>query len=585
MTRMPSEGQQVKQAGPHAKFTVEAALYGAVFALGLGLRLLAQGRWPLQYEEAGLALDAWRFARALPSTLRGHSPLLFHVNALLLFLTDGSDELARLCCVLFGSCMVLLPYGLRRCVGRIGALAISLLIAISPSLVYFSRSVDGSIIVAFCALALLVTLADALPSPGSLHLVSASGLLTVALLSGPSAYTLLAVLLTFPVFVALYARFRDRAPLEELRGAWQAVRADSRAWLRALGLSLGLFLAVGVAFTFNMAGLQMALDQLGQWMGAFQFLGGSPWYLIALLLSVYAALPLIFGLTGLLVMRGRGDVWSMLLRYWFVFTLLFSVVPGYRPPGGMLLALLPLLVAAGWALDRLGNKLLEVVHSPWLWALVATSLIVFAAAYIQLMQYLSFPQSTHLLRLAALTVFLGSSYALVWSLSGAQVPLRAAGLSLLLLMLLAGIRTEVRLNYAQARSAGEPIVDVATSPEVLDLAREASRLSSQLEGDERVMTLLLSERLEVPLGWYLRSFAQMSYTRSMPAEPEADGLITSDDVAGPTGYVGLRFGLRSANTTLSRSPLEWLRWWTGYKPMSAGTQTERVVLWVRQPLP
>ncbi len=585
MTRMPSEDQKVERAGPHARLTVEVAFYGAAFALGLALRLLALGRWPLQYEEAGLALDAWRFARALPSTLRGHSPLLFHGNALLFFLTNGSDELARLCCVLFGSWMVLLPYGLRRHIGRIGALAVSVLIAVSPSLTYFSRSVDGSIIVAFCALALLVTLANALPRPESIHLLAASGLLTVALLSGPSVYTLLAVLFTFPVFLALYARFRDSGPLEELRSAWHVVRADSPACLRALGLSLVLFLAVGLAFTFNVAGLQMALDQLGQWIGAFQFLNGSPWYLAALLLSVYAALPLIFGLAGLVLTRDRGDVWSMLLRYWLVFTVLFSVLPGYRPPSGIVLTLLPLLVSAGWALDRLGNNLLEVVHSPWLWALVATSLLVFAAAYIQLMQYLPFPQSTYLLRLAALAVFLGSSYALVWSLSGARVPLRAAGLSLLLVMLLAGLRTEVRLNYAQARSAGEPIVNVATSPEVLELAREASRLSSQLEGDERVMTLLLSERLEVPLGWYLRSFAQVSYTRSIPSEPEADGLITLDGLAGPSGYVGLRFGLRSANTTLSRSPLEWLRWWTGYKPISVGTQTERVVLWVRQPLP
>lgn len=585
MTTMPSEDQQVEPAGSHATLTVEVALYAAAFALGLGLRLLALGRWPLQYEEAGLALDAWRFARALPSTLRGHSPLLFHGSALLSFLTDGSDELARSWCVLFGSLMVLLPYGLRRHVGRIGALAVSALIAISPSLTYFSRSVDGSIIVAFCALGLLVTLADAWPRPRSLHLVAVSGLLTLALLSGPSAYTLLAVLLTFLILMALYARFRDSGPLEELRGAWLAVRADSPAWRRALGLSLVLFLGVGMAFTFNLAGLQMALDQLGQWMGAFQFLGGSPWYLVALLLCFYAGLPLILGLVGLLLTRDRGDVWSMLLRYWFVFTLLFSVVPGYRPPSSVLLVLLPLFVAAGWALDRLGSNLLEVVHSPWLWALVATSLLVFGAAYIQFMHYLSFPQSSHLLRLAALAVFLVSSYALVWSLSGSQVPLRAAGLSLLLFMLLAAIRTEGRLNYAQARSAGEPIVGVATSPEVLELAQEASRLSSQLEGDERVMTLLVSEQLEVPLGWYLRSFSQMSYTHTIPAEPEADGLIASDSVAGPTGYVGLRFGLRSINTTLSRSPLEWLRWWTGYKPILVGTQTQRGVLWVRQTLP
>jgi hypothetical protein len=117
------------------------------------------------------------------------------------------------------------------------------------------------------------------------------------------------------------------------------------------------------------------------------------------------------------------------------------------------------------------------------------------------------------------------------------------------------------------------------------LAQEAARLSSQLEGDERVLTLQVDERLEVPLGWYLRGLEQVSYVARVPAEPQAGGVVTLEGAPGPAGFVGLRFGLRSVNTTLKRSPMEWLRWWVGYKPMSIGTQTERVVLWVRQPLP
>jgi predicted membrane-bound mannosyltransferase len=480
--------------------------------------------------------------------------------------------------------MALLPYGLRTHVGRIGALCASLLLAISPAFVYSSRSVDGSIVVAFCGLGLLVVLADSLSQPRDVHLLAGSGLLVMGLLAAPSVYTLLAVLLTFPLFLRIWAKLRDRGPLDELWEAWASMRDRPRAVRTALTLSLGLVLAFGLAFAFDVGGLQMALDQLGQWAGVLRFPSRSSWNQVLLLLLVYEGLSLVFGLAGFFLTRKRTDVWSVLLRYWLAFVLVFSVMSGSRPQSGILLAMLPLILGAGWALQELARRLLEVGQDVRLWALLAVSFFVCCAAYVQLVQYLSFPQPTHLLRMAALAVFALSSYALVWSLSGPTVPLRAAALSLLLLLLLVMIRNAVRLNYAQARDAGEPMVVAATSPQVLELAQEAARLSSQLEGDERVLDLLVDERLEVSLGWYLRGFEQVTYFSALPAEPVAGGIITLGDASAPTGYVGLRFALRSLNTTLKRAPTEWLRWWVGYKPMSIGTETEAIVLWVRKPL-
>jgi uncharacterized protein (TIGR03663 family) len=584
-TELHSTRERNERQMPPATVTVELGLYGFVFGLALVLRLLALGRWPLLDEEAGLALAAWRLARALPASLRGHSPLLFHANTLLFFQTGGTDGLARSWCVLVGGLMVLLPYGLRAYIGRMGALGASLLLAISPAFVYFSRSVDGSIIVAFCGLGLLVVLADALTQPRDLHLLAGSGLLVLALLAAPSVYTLVAVLLTFPLFLRIWARIRDREPLDELVHVWESMRDRPQAKRWALNLAFVLLLAFGLAFAFNVAGLQMALDQLGQWLGAFRLPSSSSWYQLPLLLFLYEGLPLVFGLAGLVLKRNRTDVWSVLLRYWFAFALVFSVASGAGSPSSVLLILLPLILGAGWALQELGQKLLEVGQDSRLWALLAVSFLVFCAAYVQLVQYLSFPQSNYVLRMAALGVFTLSSYALIWSLSGPEVPLRAGALSLFLLLLLVMIRNEARLNYAQARDAGEPMVAAATSPQVLELAQEAARLSSQLKGDARVLDLQVDQRLEVPLGWYLRGFDQVTYDSTVPAESEISGLVTLGDAPGPAGFVGLRFDLRSVNTITKRSPMEWFRWWVGYKPMSIGTQTEGLVLWVRQALP
>ncbi|KPL21743.1 MAG: hypothetical protein AMJ93_08850 [Anaerolineae bacterium SM23_84] len=565
--------------------TMEHLLYAVVLGLALAVRVGVFGRWPLRDQEAGLALSAWRFARGLPAMLRGHSPLLFHVNALLFFLTDGSDALARLLSVLFGSSLVVLPYGLRGYLGRTGALAASVLLALSPSMVYFSWAVDGSVIVAFCALGLLVVGADLLESHRPSYAAVATALLVLALMAGPSVYTLLAILLTFPVALRVSARQgADGGGLHDLRHAWCNLAADADSWRRALSVAATLFLAAGLGFVYNPMGLQMALDQFGKWVGDFHFVGTSPWYRAPLLLLLYEGLPLFLGIVGFVVARKRRDVLTLLLRYWLIFALILSVLPGYRPPSSIVLILLPLVLAAGQAAEYLTQQIRHMPRRPLFWGLLALSLTVTGAAYVQLATYLSSPASTYLLRIAALSVFAVSAYAFVWSLVGPDVPLRAAAVWLLLLLLFGWIRAGVRLNYRRADDVAEPMVVVSTSPQVLELSGAAARLSSQVTGDERTMTWRVDEDLEVPLGWYLRRFERVSYVREAAEQPDAEAVILPAGAPAPSEYVGLRFALRSRWVGGRQSLFEWLRWWTEQKSAVRGQVVEEaVVLWVKKP--
>ena len=577
MTQTQTAGTRVRGRG---RVTIEMALYGLVFALALALRLLAVGRWPLLDGEASLALAAWRFAHGLPASLRGHSPLLFNWNALLCFLTGGSDGLVRSLSILLGAALVLWPYGLRRNLGRIGALAAAMMLAISPSWVYFSRVADGSAIVGFCALGCLVVLADYLREPRAEHMPLAAGLLMLALLSAPSAYTWLAVLLTFPLVLWLLGRAgKDGAALEDVQKLWRAAHADSS--LRWAGIVAALVLLIaGVGFALNPLGLQMALDQFGQWVGEFALLRGA-WYRAPLLLVVYEGLALVLGAAGLIVERKRTDAFTVLLRYWAVFALLFSIVPGYRPPSAILLILLPLILAAGQAVERLSKALGSKLTEPLLWALVAVSMFACAAALIQLVTYLAIPGQTYLLRMAALFVFALAMYALVWSVAGQEIPLHAAVISGLLLLLLGGIRAEARVNYARARDPIEPLVGETVSPEVLELARKASQFSSRLLGDPRTMDWQVDASLEIPLGWYLRGFEQVIYVNRAPTNPEAAGVILPAAASAPARYVGLRFALRSTWPGGRHNLTEWLRWWTGQQPAFTKPQHEEVMMWVR----
>jgi len=566
--------------------TVEVMLYAAIFGAGLVLRLAALGKWPLLDQEAALALDAWRYARGLLDSVRGHSPLLFHVNALLSFLSGGGDAWARLASVFFGSILVLLPYGLRRFLGRLGALAAALVLALSPSLIYFSWAVDGSIVVSFCALALVVVVAQTLEGDSSAGLWLIAPLLGLAVASGPLAYSMLAMVASFVAWLWWTARFRpEEAALRELAVLWERWCAEGQVRWRGVAAVGVLGLGIVFAFGYNPAGLQMTLDQFGQWLGAFQVLNMEQWYRLPLLLLVYESLPLAVGIAGMVAARGQRGLIPRLLRYWFTFALLLSVLPGYRPPSQVLMVVLPLVLGAAGAMQRLWDSSGEALRRPLLWALLALSLAAGASVFIHLVGYLTTPVSQYVLRIAALVVFAVAAHAFVWTLTGPEVPAGAAVSAALVLLLLFWVRAGVRLNYQRGRDPVEPMVVAATSPDLLALADRAVELSSHVAGDARVLAWQVDQRLEIPLAWYLRGFESVEYFRSLPADLAGSGVITPAEVGGPGDYVGLRFVLRSTWAAAPASLTDWLGWWSGKRATLPGQRVdEAVVLWVRPPL-
>jgi len=574
---------ETNSESPKRVFTVEMGLYGLISLLALALRLIDLGRWPLADVEAGMALSAWRFARALPSSLRGFSPLLFNWSALMSFLSGGTDGLVRGLSLLAGSALVWWPFGLRRYLGRVGALATALLLAFSPSLVFFSRLADGTILVAFCGLGLVWASLSYWESKERRYLVWASALLAAALLSSPLVYSLLLVLLALPAALWLHSRLaHEEEPWMTWLDSCRAALADRAVWL-PIFVAVGLVLLVGgLALTLNPLGLQQALDLFGRWVGGFEWLRGT-WYRLPLLLVAYEALALVLGLAGLITERRRRDPTSFLLRAWLWIALLVSILPGYRPPSAVVLVLVPLCLLGGQAVERLWDALGEWRTHPLLWALVGVGCLMAFACLIQLVTYLTNPATQYLLRIAALAVFLLSLHALAWSLRGVEIPVWAMAVLALVLLAVGGLRTMARVNYLTARDPLEPLVGSTVSPEVLDLARYAATFSSETKGDPRVMSWQVDESLEVPLGWYLRQFENVTLVRRLPDAPTADGLILPVGAGEPARYVGLRFAVHCYYPGGTFNLNEWVRWWAGLKSAVSMITNEDAVLWVRAP--
>lgn len=129
----------------------------------------------------------------------------------------------------------------------------------------------------------------------------------------------------------------------------------------------------------------------------------------------------------------------------------------------------------------------------------------------------------------------------------------------------------------------EPMVGLTTSPDVLQLARDAQSFSSRLAGDPRALDWLVDASLQVPLGWYLRDWEQVQFVTSVPPDSTASALILRADATPPARYLGLRFHLHSAALVAWLAPDEWLRWWIGYRSAVRPQAVDDVILWVRSP--
>ncbi|HEU5101308.1 MAG TPA: flippase activity-associated protein Agl23 [Roseiflexaceae bacterium] len=122
-------------------FTLEHALYVGLFALALLTRLWGLGDRALHHDETLHAAYSWRLytGQGFEHDPLLHGPFLYHIVALMYFLFGDNDFTARLSVALFSSALVLLPFLIRRELGRGAALLASAYLVLSPAFLYVGR--------------------------------------------------------------------------------------------------------------------------------------------------------------------------------------------------------------------------------------------------------------------------------------------------------------------------------------------------------------------------------------------------------------------------------------------------------------
>src|SRR5262249_4847611 len=136
--------------------TWQTAGWVACLVVALGLRFSRLDGWALDVSEATQAYNAWTLFRGQPSVMGEAVPnvgaLMLLLEGLAFFLFGSTDVVARIVPALIGLALVLLPLAMRRWLGGPAALGVAVLIAVSPTLVYFSRVGSPERVVARLAL-------------------------------------------------------------------------------------------------------------------------------------------------------------------------------------------------------------------------------------------------------------------------------------------------------------------------------------------------------------------------------------------------------------------------------------------------
>jgi uncharacterized protein (TIGR03663 family) len=119
----------------------ELVLYGVIFVLAVVTRFYDLGARAISHDESLHALYSYKLynGEGYRHDPLMHGPLLFHVTAFLFFLFGDNNFVARAGPALCGVALIMLPYWFRPWLGRLGALAASTFILISPAIMQYSR--------------------------------------------------------------------------------------------------------------------------------------------------------------------------------------------------------------------------------------------------------------------------------------------------------------------------------------------------------------------------------------------------------------------------------------------------------------
>ena len=197
---LPAEPVERRALSLELRLSWELVAYASFIVVGAGMRFWDLGSRALHHDESLHGFYAYDIflGRGYEHSPLLHGPFQFFGMALTFFLSGGaSDYTVRILPALFGVALIVLPFFFRDRLGRVGALLASGLIALSPTLLYFSRFARNDIYVAVFTLGIVVCLWRYVYERKPLFLYLGAALLGLSFATKENTFINVAVLLVF----------------------------------------------------------------------------------------------------------------------------------------------------------------------------------------------------------------------------------------------------------------------------------------------------------------------------------------------------------------------------------------------------
>lgn len=356
----------------------ELIAYGLILLVALGLRFWDLGSRAMHHDESLHAYYSWQFyvGRGYSYDPLMHGPFKFEIVPLFYLLFGSGEASARMLGALLGSALVVLPYFLRRTLTVPGALLAAVGLAISPSMVYYSRFIRDDIYLAFFTLLLFICLVHYLQRPRPAVLYTAAATFALAVTVMEAAYITAFIFGTFLIFEALREWLGNRTG--PVIAAFKATSLDT--WLAALAIFVVVIVVMYSTFFTNPYGIwdprhpltgpdsanrQDIIGGLTYWraqQGVAR--GAQPWFYYLLTLPLYEQIAVVFGLAGIAYALVRRSMTRTFLVWWALLSWGIYTWAGEKMPWLTLHIALPLILLAGMAMG-------EVLRSRRTWRIVS----------------------------------------------------------------------------------------------------------------------------------------------------------------------------------------------------------------------
>lgn len=490
---------------------VEIAAFTAILILAIFLRFYQLDARPLHHDES---VHAWFSYYLNLNTYTYdptyHGPFQFYIARAIFSILGASDFTVRLLPAFFGILLVALAYPLRKQLGRAGYLTLAFFLAISPSMLYYSRFFRNDIYMVVFSLVMVICALRFVENQRAIYLYIAAIAVALSFAAKENAIITMFIFLSFALLYLLNEKYdlRSKANLilfgrTEGIGRQNAyprfallLRKNIRVIVIALLIAIAIYSVLLSNFfqrIDNLLGLESSdpamrlpapLRGIATWMtthGVGRISG--PFFYYVPFLFIYELPIVLFAIAGSIHYLRKKDTFMIFAVYWAIASLLMYSYIQEKVPWLVLHILLPqCIIAAGYIGEKIEGSSTSK-FSPY--------------------------SSTFLLILMAFFIY-----------------------------------SSLNLNYVNSYNPQEPLVYVQTSGDVKLIMNQIESISN----NTRYKPIAITTSDYWPFPWYLREYTDVRYGRNYY---DASFVISSDLEAGEIekelsgkGFVRQDFNLR-----------------------------------------